>query len=135
MRAGIPLSDADRWDWLTELRNQSSNRINDGAEGVVVACSALKNKYRDVFRVAAYYDRTILVHFIFLRVTAELLLQRDTQRTGHYMGANLVNSQLDILEHPMEDEIDAIAIDASQDVENLKQNALDKVNAMLAGDL
>ncbi|GAB0132195.1 hypothetical protein EsDP_00000638 [Epichloe bromicola] len=134
MSAGIPLTDSDRWDWLTELRKQSNSRINNGADGVVVACSALKLKYRDVIRVAAYYDRTILVHFIFLHASQELLLQRVAQRKGHYMGANMVKSQFDILERPREDEIDVITIDASQGADEVKDDALAKVNAVLAAD-
>jgi gluconokinase len=132
MSTGVPLTDADRWDWLTELRKQSNSRIHDGAEGVVVACSALKLKYRDVIRVAAYWDRTILIHFIFLHAPAELLLKRVTAREGHYMGADMVKSQFDILERPREDEIDVITVDASRDVDQVKQDALEKVNALLA---
>lgn len=134
MSAGIPLTDSDRWDWLTELRKQSNSRINNGADGVVVACSALKLKYRDVIRVAAYYDRTILVHFIFLHASQELLLQRVAERKGHYMGANMVKSQFDILERPREDEIDVITIDASQGADEVKDDVLAKVNAVLAAD-
>ncbi|EFZ00291.1 hypothetical protein MHUMG1_06406 [Metarhizium humberi] len=134
MSSGIPLTDADRWDWLTELRNQANSRIHDGAEGVVVACSALKLKYRDVIRVAAYWDRSLIIHFIFLHAPAELLLKRVTARKGHYMGANMVKSQFDILERPREDEIDVITVDASRDVDEVKEDALEKVKAMLAAE-
>lgn len=132
MSAGVPLTDSDRWDWLTELRKQSNSRINDGADGVVVTCSALKLKYRDVIRVAAYYDRTILVHFIFLHASQELLLKRVAERKDHYMGANMVKSQFDILERPKEDEVDVITIDASQGADEVKQDVLARANAMLA---
>ncbi|KAK2595242.1 hypothetical protein QQS21_007029 [Conoideocrella luteorostrata] len=135
MSGGIPLTDSDRWDWLTELRKQSNSRINSGADGVVVACSALKLKYRDVIRVAAYYDRTLLVHFIFLHAPQELLLKRVAERKGHYMGANMVKSQFDILERPREDEVDVITIDASQDSDEVKQDALEKVQAALAANM
>ncbi|KAL3962098.1 hypothetical protein ACCO45_003621 [Purpureocillium lilacinum] len=100
MRSGVPLTDADRWDWLTALRDESMGRLNRGSEGVVVTCSALKRKYRDVIRVAAYYDHDILVHFIFLSASPEVLLERVSNRKGHYMGANMVKSQFDILEPP-----------------------------------
>lgn len=134
MSAGIPLTDSDRWDWLTELRKQSNSRIHDGAEGVVVACSALKLKYRDVIRVAAYWDRTLVIHFIFLYAPAELILERVAARKGHYMGANMVKSQFDILERPREDEVDVITVDASGDVEDVKEDALEKVRALLAAE-
>lgn len=134
MRSGVPLTDADRWDWLTALRDESMGRINRGSEGVVVTCSALKRKYRDVIRVAAYYDRDILVHFIFLNAPAEVLLQRVTQRQGHYMGADMVKSQFDILERPAHDETDVISIDVSRGVEEVKQDALARVSDIVKAD-
>ncbi|PWI64829.1 hypothetical protein PCL_08543 [Purpureocillium lilacinum] len=111
MRSGVPLTDADRWDWLTALRDESMGRLNRGSEGVVVTCSALKRKYRDVIRVAAYYDHDILVHFIFLSASPDVLLERVSNRKGHYMGANMVKSQFDILEPPAQDERDVFSID------------------------
>ncbi|KAG5997449.1 hypothetical protein E4U43_002631 [Claviceps pusilla] len=135
MSAGIPLDDSDRWDWLTELRRQSNSRIRHGADGVVVTCSALKLKYRDVIRVAAYYDPSILIHFIFLHASQELLLKRVAERKGHYMGANMVKSQFEILERPGEDEKDVITLDASRSIDEVKENVLARVNAVLTADL
>ncbi|KND89453.1 putative gluconokinase [Tolypocladium ophioglossoides CBS 100239] len=134
MRSGVPLTDADRWDWLTALRDESMRRINGGSEGAVVTCSALKRKYRDVIRVAAYYDHDILVHFIFLIAPAEVLLQRVTQRQGHYMGANMVKSQFDILERPAHDERDVISIDVSRSIDEVKQDALARVSDIVKAD-
>ncbi|KAG5928490.1 hypothetical protein E4U42_000562 [Claviceps africana] len=134
MSAGVPLNDSDRWDWLTELRRQSNRRIHDGTHGVVVACSALKLKYRDVIRVAAYYDPSIRIRFIFLHASQELLLERVAARKGHYMGAGMVKSQFEILERPTEDETDAITLDASRDVDEVKEAALASVNAVLMAD-
>ncbi|KAM4059716.1 shikimate kinase domain-containing protein [Hirsutella rhossiliensis] len=128
MRSGNPLTDADRWDWLTALRDESMRRINRGSEGVVVTCSALKRKYRDVIRVAAYYDHDIRVHFIFLNAPAEVLLARVTKREGHYMGPSMVQSQFDILERPAEDERDVISIDVSRSIEEVKKDVLARVS-------
>lgn len=128
MRGGTPLTDADRWDWLTALRDESMRRINRGSEGVVVTCSALKRKYRDVIRVAAYYDPDIRVHFIFLNAPAEVLLARVTNRQGHYMGPSMVQSQFDILERPAEVERDVISIDVSRSIEEVKKDALARVS-------
>lgn len=127
MSSGIPLTDADRWDWLTALRDESVRRISAGSEGVVLTCSALKRKYRDVIRVAAYFDHNVLVHFIFLDATQELLLDRVSRRKGHYMGANMVASQFEILERPTKDETDVITVDVSQTMEDVKTYALSKV--------
>jgi len=88
MSKGIPLTDADRWDWLTRLREESLNRLSSGSQGVVLTCSALKRKYRDVIRVAPYYSHDVLVHFVYLHTREEVLLARVQARHGHYMGAN-----------------------------------------------
>ncbi|OTA01552.1 hypothetical protein A9Z42_0018680 [Trichoderma parareesei] len=124
MRNGIPLTDADRWDWLTALREESMRQIKEGQTGVVMTCSALKRKYRDVIRVAAYYDHRLLIHFIYLDASEELLMRRVAQRQGHYMGANMVHSQFDILERPSENETDVITIDVSRTLAEVQQEAL-----------
>ena len=134
MRTGTPLTDADRWDWLTALREESMHRIDGGSDGVVVTCSALKRKYRDVIRVAAYYDHQLLIHFIYLDASEEVLLQRVTKRQGHYMGADMVHSQFDILERPSEDEKDVISIDVSRSLEEVKQDALARTLDMMNSD-
>ena len=51
-----------------------------GGDSVVVTCSALKRKYRDVIRVAPYYFHDVLVHFIYLRATESVLLARVQAR-------------------------------------------------------
>jgi len=127
MRTGTPLTDADRWDWLTALREESIHQINRGANGVVLTCSALKRKYRDVIRVAGYYDHRILIHFVFLDAAEEVLLARVQKRQNHYMGANMVHSQFDILERPSSDEKDVITIDVSRSLEEVQQEALANV--------
>ncbi|CAM1506766.1 Fc.00g064070.m01.CDS01 [Cosmosporella sp. VM-42] len=134
MRNGIPLTDSDRWDWLTALREESINRINEGSEGVVLTCSALKRKYRDVIRVAGYFDHRLLIHFIFLSAPEEVLLQRVQQRQGHYMGANMVHSQFDILELPSRDEKDVVSIDVSRSIDEVNRDALSSVFETISGD-
>jgi gluconokinase len=134
MSNGVPLTDADRWDWLTALREESMRLINEGQTGVVLTCSALKRKYRDVIRVAAYYDHHLLIHFIYLDASEELLLQRVTQRQGHYMGANMVHSQFDILERPSKSETDVITIDVSRTLGEVKEDALARVIDMMGSD-
>lgn len=127
MRQGIPLTDADRWDWLTKLREEALGRLTQGDQGVVLTCSALKRKYRDVIRVAPYFSNDVRVHFIYLHAPAEVLLQRVAARQGHYMGANMVHSQLDILEEPGPEETDVIAVDVSGTREQVETEALAKI--------
>lgn len=88
MGAGIPLDDSDRWPWL-DLVGQA---LAEGA-GTVIACSALKRAYRDRIRAAA--PGTLFVH---LHGSREILAQRLGARTGHFMPATLLDSQLAILE-------------------------------------
>ncbi|KAK5990837.1 putative gluconokinase [Cladobotryum mycophilum] len=134
MRNGIPLTDADRWDWLTALREESMRQISEGSAGVILTCSALKRKYRDVIRVAAYYDHHLLIHFIYLDAPEEVLLQRVMSRQGHYMGANMVHSQFDILERPSESEKDVTTIDVSRSINDVLQDALDRVIQAMSSD-
>lgn len=127
MTAGIPLTDADRWDWLTALREASINQLDQGHDGVVLTCSALKRKYRDVIRVAPYFMPNVRLHFIYLDAAEELLLERVMARQNHFMGANMVHSQFDILERPKSDEVDVISIDVSKSVDAVKTEALHRV--------
>lgn len=118
MANGIPLTDADRWDWLIQLRKAAINRLASNSpshsppSGVVVTCSALKQKYRDVMRVAAYDHPSVMIHFIYLRADEQTLLQRVRQRKNHYMKSDMVHSQLENLEEPNA-EWDAISVDCA----------------------
>ncbi|MCJ1365515.1 hypothetical protein MMC16_004638 [Acarospora aff. strigata] len=119
MAQNKPLTDADRWDWLVLLRQAAVTRLSSpdnpaAPNGVVVTCSALKRKYRDVIRIASYNDHDVLVHFIYLRVADEkTLLERVTARQGHYMKSSMVRSQIEMLEEPDKEEqmLDVLEVD------------------------
>ncbi|KAJ5388013.1 gluconokinase [Penicillium cosmopolitanum] len=138
MGNGIPLTDADRWDWLISLRQAAidalspseSNNFHPPA-GVVVACSALKKKYRDVMRVAAYGSPSVQIHFVYLKLSEEVLMQRTTQRQGHYMKSDMVRSQLQALEEP-KGEWDAITINVEGSQQQVEENVLKSVHAKLS---
>jgi gluconokinase len=110
MAANQPLDDADRWDWLILLRDQALANLKAGAKGVVVTCSALKKKYRDVIRTARLYDEdpNAAVHFVYLRADLETLLARVGARKGHYMKDAMVKSQMAVLEEPDKEEIEKL---------------------------
>ncbi|KNG51037.1 carbohydrate kinase [Stemphylium lycopersici] len=138
MAAGIPLNDEDRWDWLILLRDQALTALKNGARGVVVTCSALKKKYRDVIRTARLYDEdpNANVHFVYLRSDMETLLSRVRARQGHYMKDAMVASQFAALEEPDETEckqlkdVEIIEVKGSiQDVQQLAGAAVDRVLA------
>ncbi|KAI1156817.1 thermoresistant gluconokinase [Nemania diffusa] len=126
MANGTPLTDADRWDWLTLLREESLKQLKSGAKGVVLTCSALKRKYRDVIRVAPYFSNDIHLHFIYLHAPEAVLLERVGLRQGHYMGANMVRSQFEILEPPTPDETDVISVDVSGPISGVLDVALEQ---------
>ena len=134
MSNNIPLSDADRWDWLTALREESMRQIESGASEVVVTCSALKRKYRDVIRVAPYFKTGVSLHFIYLSADPEVLLNRVAGRQGHYMGASMVQSQLDILEPPQPDETDVWVFDVARPLDEVKADVLHRVCDAIRGD-
>lgn len=134
MGAGIPLNDGDRWDWLIVLREEAVKHLETGASGVVVTCSALKKKYRDVIRLASLNDHDVIVHFIYLRATEELLLSRVKARKGHYMKDSMVRSQFEALEEPTEKEHDVLTVDVSGSVDEVELLALDAVSQAMAKD-
>ncbi|PHH58561.1 hypothetical protein CDD81_5376 [Ophiocordyceps australis] len=135
MSHGTPLTDADRWDWLTALRDESMKRIGKGSDGVVVTCSALKRKYRDVMRVAAYYHDDVVIHFIFLDAPADVLLRRVAQRKDHYMGPEMVKSQLDILETPDQQERDVVTVDVSRSIDEVQEDVAMRAADVMRADL
>lgn len=135
MSKGIPLTDADRWDWLTCLRDESLQRLSSGSQGVVLTCSALKRKYRDVIRVAPYYDHDVRVHFIYLHAPEEVLVRRVQARQGHFMGANMVHSQCSILQPPGKEETDVISVDVSRSLEQVEEDALSKIRDAIKSEL
>jgi gluconokinase len=99
MAAGIPLTDDDRHGWLLAIAARLRG-AKQASVGLVVSCSALKRRYRDLLRSAG--DPS--VRFIYLRGARELLAERMTSRRGHFMPPSLLDSQLATLEEPTPDE-------------------------------
>lgn len=99
MAAGIPLTDDDRHGWLLAIASRLRDAKRAGA-GLVVSCSALKRRYRDLLRSAGDAD----VRFVYLAGDRELLAERLSTRRGHFMPPALLDSQLATLEEPAPDE-------------------------------
>ncbi|GAM86087.1 hypothetical protein ANO11243_040970 [Dothideomycetidae sp. 11243] len=114
MAAGHPLTDADRWSWLATLRTGATATLGS-AQAVVLTCSALKKSYRDALREAQ--TEQVKVHFLYLSLAQEELVRRVAARQGHYMKADMVRSQLDVLQEPDGDEVrrDSVVVDAGRD--------------------
>jgi gluconokinase len=107
MAAGTPLTDEDRGPWLVAVGDEIAQRTAAG-ETVVMACSALKRRYRDVLR-----DRGGDVCFALLDGSPDLLAERIGARAGHFMPATLLGSQLVALERLQPDE-SGFAVDVAQ---------------------
>ncbi len=104
MAAGTPLTDDDRADWLATIAHRLGQAHAAGL-GLVVSCSALKRRYRELLRGSCPGLR-----FVHLHGSAALLQQRLSARKGHYMPPSLLDSQLATLEPPGADE-GAISVD------------------------
>jgi gluconokinase len=103
MRNGIPLTDDDRAPWLETLRTLIADWIAAG-KNTVLACSALKQAYRERLRVSSE------VQVVYLKGTPQVLRQRLHSRRGHFMTERMLDSQLAALEAP----VDAVAVDADR---------------------
>lgn len=94
MASGKPLNDADRQPWLAQLAKNLPEW--DDAGGAVLACSALKESYRQILASNAAID----VQWIMLTGSQEILTQRISSRQNHFFAPALLRSQLDVLELP-----------------------------------
>jgi len=107
MSSGQALTDEDRWPWLDRLNMELRARETKG-ESAVLACSALKQTYRDRLTRGVANWRLVFLHASF-----ELLQQRIKERKHRYMPASLLQSQFATLEPPAK----AISVDVAQPLE------------------
>ncbi len=112
MHAGRPLDDEDRWPWLDAIAAWIDARQAAGEPGVVT-CSALKRAYRDRLIGARQGVRLVYLH-----ADRALLAERLAHRTGHFMPASLLDSQIATLEPPAPEE-HALSVDLGPPVEQV----------------
>jgi gluconokinase len=94
MRRGVALEDEDRWPWLTAIAQWIDARRAAGEAGIV-SCSALKRDYRR--RLIGEREG---VRLVYLKGSEELIADRISRRTGHFMPSALLHSQFAVLEEP-----------------------------------
>ena len=89
-----------------------------------------------MIRIAAYNDHDVMVHFIYLRADADVLLARVTGRKGHYMKSAMVRSQMEALEEPdaTEQGRDVLEVDCVASLTQVQQEAVKTVREILADD-
>ena len=115
MKSGNPLNDEDRKPWLELLAKELA--FHESNQGAVLACSALKESYREILASQCKTD----INWVLLNGSAEILTERLEARQGHFMGSKLLQSQLDTLELPnyglivdVQDSIENIVTDVSK---------------------
>ncbi|MET4060536.1 gluconokinase [Arthrobacter sp. UYP6] len=121
MSSGTPLTDEDRWPWLDSIRNWMDTQAENG-RSTIVTCSALKRAYRDVLATASGE-----VHFVHLNGDAEVLSERMKTRSGHFMPASLLPSQISTLE-PLADDEPGVVIDILHSPAEIAADILDRLN-------
>lgn len=125
MSEEIGLTDNDRWPWLDVLGVELKKNSQPESAGVVASCSALKLCYRE--RLSHACRDPVL--FVYLDGSRETLLGRVQSRKDHFMSSSLLDSQLDTLEKPSEDEL-AITVSIENSVDEMVGEVLLKINSM-----
>jgi gluconokinase len=117
IRHGISLNDDDRRPWLRLLRDNIANWSAAGV-GVVLACSALKERYRQELTTGPD------VQFVYLKGSADLSARRLRLRQGHFADGQILASQLADLEEPQM----AITVDIDKPLEQIVTEIREKVH-------
>lgn len=118
MARGISLNDEDRSAWLDELRSEIEKCFEE-QRPAVLACSALKNSYRERLRV----DER--VQFVFLNIPYETARERMSKREGHFMPVSLLDSQFETLQQP--DSSNSINVDAQQSPDQIVKEVIARI--------
>jgi gluconokinase len=108
MHQGIPLTDADRLPWLAAIHDQISKWVAE-KQNVVLACSALKQNYRQILWSGPQ------VQFVYLKGSYELIADRLRSRKGHFADEHILAGQFADLEEPS----DAVTVDISGSPEEI----------------
>jgi carbohydrate kinase (thermoresistant glucokinase family) len=116
MSNGIPLNDHDREPWLDQLNGVAMSHIK---EGCVMACSALKSKYR--VRLSNSIEKHVV--WVYLKGTYDQIYSRMNARKDHFMTKAMLTSQFEALEPP----VDAYTMDISKSPEEI----LDQLKALI----
>jgi gluconokinase len=106
MSRGLPLTDEDRWPWLASI---AEHILNSHRGTFVLACSALKQTYRD------YLGQRLQLRLVVLQISEKDALERLIQRKNHFMPTTLIKSQIETLEIPKE----AIIVESNQKLEDI----------------
>lgn len=167
MSSGHPLTDSDREPWLKLIRTTAEHmalevlqtgakddHIGGNKRGVVIGCSALKRRYRDILRglggqqendniklVSTSEDSQpressstansihhLKTVFVYIEGRRDVLMDRMTKRTGHFMKPSMLDKQLETLEDPVQEEgvIVVSMMDSTEDQVTMARQGLKK---------
>ncbi|MFC1739704.1 gluconokinase [Planctomycetota bacterium] len=115
MKDGTALDDSDRTPWLKQLAQAMREWEKRG--GAVLACSALKESYRQILMQGGD------VCFVYLKGSRELILSRIQNRKDHYMPTDLLDSQFRTLEEPA----NAVMIDIAGSPDEIVSCIIDRL--------
>lgn len=121
MSCGIPLDDRDRLPWLLALQNLIERMRRDRDNGII-ACSSLKQAYRNLLQ-----GNKQDIFWVYLKGNYELIYQRIKQRQQHFMSAQMLQSQIELLEEPK----NAFIIDISKSPEEIAFQIAARLNSSL----
>ena len=118
MADGIPLDDSDRAPWLALLHELISSSLKQNQPGVL-ACSALKERYRQQLM-----EGNENIQLVYLKGNYDLIWSRMSTRREHYMQPEMLQSQFDALEEP----VNALTMDISGPVDDISLKVLEQMN-------
>ncbi len=123
MASGNPLNDEDREPWLVEVAQYARDQA-DRYGCCVIACSALKQRYRQTLNTAGH------VVYVFLHGSRSLIASRMHKREGHFMPETLLDSQFAALEDPTKED-NVISVSIEPDVRTIASQAAE---ALISGE-
>ena len=118
MAAGIPLNDDDRSPWLTNLHNLIAEHLAEG-KSLLLACSALKQMYREQLA-----SGNLGIIFVYLKGDFDPIFGRMQARAGNYMKAEMLRSQFEALEEPL----DALTVDIGENLDRIVASIIPQLN-------
>jgi len=134
MKRHQPLNDADRQPWLAAIGKQIDRWQAQGSSGIIT-CSALKRRYRDgLVQDGEGETGRPQLRFVYLKGSKDLIRERLSHRAGHFMPADLLDSQFADLEEPADDE-PAINVDIDATPEAIAAEIIDRLRLAAAPDL
>lgn len=114
----IPLTDEDRALWMSKICTTVMEQNNNG-EDCVVACGAIKKKYRSILRGCINNAR-----FVYLKADLHMLIERNANRKNHWMSTELLERQFSALEEPDQKEKDILTVPINHEVAKTVNDAL-----------